>query len=81
MSVKLRKAKATVRDGDSNRFVPFDMLEGYIRRSNAPTSTDETYAVGDIIYNSSPIGGGYIGWVCVTAGSPGVWKGFGKIEE
>lgn len=35
---------------------------------------------GDIIYNSAPSAGGKIGWVCVTSGSPGVWKAFGAID-
>lgn len=39
-----------------------------------------THRVNEIIWNTSPIPGGYIGWVCVQGGSPGVWKGFGVIE-
>jgi hypothetical protein len=35
---------------------------------------------GDIVYNLSPVAGGYIGWQCVTGGTPGTWKGFGQIE-
>jgi hypothetical protein len=42
--------------------------------------TTGTYAVGDLIYNSSPKAGGFIGWVCITAGTPGTWKGFGAIS-
>ena len=34
---------------------------------------------GDIVYNSNPISGGFIGWVCIGAGSPGTWKAFGLI--
>lgn len=37
--------------------------------------------VGDIVYNSNPTAGSYVGWVCVTAGSPGTWKGFGLIQS
>ncbi|MBN3853830.1 hypothetical protein G3N59_10610 [Paraburkholderia sp. Ac-20340] len=40
-----------------------------------------TYAVGDVIKNSVPaelgaVGAKYIitGWICVAAGTPGVWK-------
>lgn len=44
----------------------------------APTSG--TYKVGDIVWNTAPTGGGNVGWVCVQAGSPGVWKKFGTIE-
>lgn len=38
-----------------------------------------TYAVGDIVHNTSPSSGGYIGWTCTVAGTPGTWKGFGTI--
>jgi hypothetical protein len=36
---------------------------------------------GDIIYDTNPVAGGYLGWVCITSGTPGTWKRFGKIEE
>ncbi|MBN1630804.1 MAG: hypothetical protein JW990_13655 [Thermoleophilia bacterium] len=38
------------------------------------------FAKGDVCWNSDPSAAGYIGWVCVEGGSPGVWKGFGAIE-
>jgi hypothetical protein len=44
----------------------------------APVSGD--YLVGDIVWNSAPSSGGFIGWVCTTAGSPGTWKTFGAIS-
>ncbi|MBC7472558.1 MAG: hypothetical protein H7196_04865 [candidate division SR1 bacterium] len=42
--------------------------------------TTGTYVKGDVIYNTSPTPGGYMGWTCITAGTPGTWKGFGLIE-
>jgi hypothetical protein len=39
-----------------------------------------TWAVGDIIFHTTPIAGGVIGWVCTTAGTPGTWKTFGAIQ-
>jgi hypothetical protein len=39
-----------------------------------------TYEIGDIVYNSAPTAGGFIGWVCTTAGTPGTWKTFGAIS-
>jgi hypothetical protein len=39
-----------------------------------------TYEVGDIVYNSAPVAGGTIGFVCTTAGTPGTWKTFGAIS-
>jgi len=43
--------------------------------------TSGTYKVGDRRWNTNPTAGGYIGWVCVAAGSPGTWKGFGAIQS
>jgi hypothetical protein len=44
----------------------------------APTTG--SYNVGDLVYNTNPTAGGYIGWVCVAGGSPGTWKGYGAIQ-
>jgi Pectate lyase superfamily protein len=38
------------------------------------------YNIGDIIYNTNPTPGGYVGWICTASGTPGTWKGFGLIE-
>lgn len=45
--------------------------------TSAPTSG--SHAKGDVVYNSNPTNGGYIGWVCTSAGTPGTWRGFGTI--
>lgn len=34
---------------------------------------------GDKVWNTQPSPGGAVGWVCVTAGAPGVWRSFGAI--
>ena len=39
-----------------------------------------TYARGDTIINTEPYNNTYIGWVCVTQGTPGIWKGYGLIQ-
>lgn len=41
--------------------------------------TAGSWNVGDTVYNTTPIAGGYIGWVCITAGTPGTFKTFGAI--
>jgi hypothetical protein len=41
----------------------------------SPTSGN--YVLGDLCYNTAPSIGGFVGWVCTTAGSPGTWEGFG----
>lgn len=38
------------------------------------------YIEGDIMWNDNPQLGSYIGWVCIRAGNPGLWRAFGKIE-
>jgi len=38
-----------------------------------------TWRVGDQALNREPKAGSYVGWVCVTAGSPGEWRPFGLI--
>jgi len=48
------------------------------RAAAAPVSG--TYAVGSLVYNSAPTAGGFVGWVCTTAGTPGTWKTFGAIS-
>jgi len=47
--------------------------------SNAPTSG--SYRVGDIVWNSEPKPTGYVGWICVKEGTPGIWKTFGPISS
>ena len=39
------------------------------------------YDLGDICWNTNPIKDSYIGWVCVVAGTPGQWLGFGQIAN
>lgn len=47
-------------------------------RAAAPTTG--TWAQGDIVLNEDPIATGFIGWVCVTGGTPGTWKSWGVIS-
>ena len=49
-----------------------------VKATAAPTTG--TYNVGDTILNAVPVAGSYYGWICVNAGTPGNWKGFGLIE-
>jgi hypothetical protein len=63
--------------GLSNYYLGSSML---LRDSGAAAPTTGTYKQGDIVYNTAPVSGGYIGWVCVTSGTPGTWKTFGLIS-
>ncbi|MFW6597418.1 glycosyl hydrolase family 28-related protein [Propionibacteriaceae bacterium Y2011] len=46
--------------------------------TSAPTAG--THTVGSTVHNSAVAPGRPLGWVCITAGSPGTWKGFGQID-
>jgi hypothetical protein len=48
--------------------------------SAAAAPVGGTWALGDIIFDSNPIPGGNVGWICTTGGSPGVWNSFGIIS-
>ncbi|EPV0628775.1 hypothetical protein ACV1FS_004058 [Citrobacter koseri] len=39
-----------------------------------------TWKVGDIIRTATPVASGQEGWICISTGSPGTWKGFGSIS-
>jgi hypothetical protein len=48
--------------------------------SNDYSPIDGIYTEGDVVWNSKPQPGRFVGWVCTKAGSPGIWNGFGRIE-
>ena len=64
-----------VRDGLYN---PGQGVTTHYQLSAAPTVG--TWTVGSIVYNTAPTAGGYLGWVCTTAGTPGTWNTFGAIS-
>lgn len=60
-----------------NRIVLTKSEAGIGRATEVPTTG--TWAVGDEVRVFDPVAGGYIGYVCTTAGTPGTWKAFGAI--
>lgn len=63
--------------GNVQRAIPvFSRAIGY--GDAAPT--DGTWQRGDIVLDETPTAGGFIGWVCTTAGTPGTWKTWGEIS-
>lgn len=41
--------------------------------------SNSNWEVGSVIFDLTPISGGYIGWTKISSGSPDVWKSFGSI--
>lgn len=60
-------------------------VNGSVKFGNRLQKVDRSYPTagsynqGDVVWNSDPKRGQYVGWVCVQAGSPGLWEPFGKI--
>lgn len=50
-----------------------------LQRVDRSYPTAGSYNAGDIVWNSEPRINQYVGWVCVQAGTPGLWEPFGKI--
>jgi hypothetical protein len=46
--------------------------------SGTAAPTTGTWSKGDLCWNSAPSVGAAMGWVCVTAGTPGTWAAFGN---
>lgn len=61
---------------DQQKYLPNRKIT---RSSGAPIYG--AWKVGDMVYNTTPTAGSYVGWICVAAGSPGTWKGFGLIQS
>ena len=40
----------------------------------AAVPTTGNHAAGEIVFNNGPVAGGSMGWMCVSAGTPGTWK-------
>lgn len=47
--------------------------------STAPPSFG-SWSRGNKVWNTAPNAGDYVGWVCISGGTPGTWKGFGLIQ-
>lgn len=52
-----------------------------VELSLTATPANGEWLRGDRVLNLTPSAGGTVGWVCVTAGSPGTWKTFGTIAS
>lgn len=51
-----------------------------LNKTAAVAPTTGAHLLGERVYHSAPAASGFIGWVCVAAGTPGTWKTFGAIS-
>ena len=56
-------------------------FQGKKMETGASTPDSGNYMQGDIVWNTNPQPTGYVGWICVRDGTPGVWKPFGSIGK
>jgi hypothetical protein len=62
-----------------NRIVLTKPEAGIARFTEVPTTG--TWAVGDEVRVFNPVSGGFIGYVCIAAGTPGTWVAFGFFNN
>ena len=56
-------------------------LNNHIQMYASAPPEEGTYTKGDIIWNDNAKVGRNVGWICLTAGSPGAWYPFGEIKD
>jgi hypothetical protein len=47
---------------------------------STPSGLNRQFFKGEVVYTTNPAANGFIGWICVSAGTPGTWKTFGQIS-
>ena len=52
---------------------------GTAQNKGTAVPTVGSHTKGELLWDSNATSGGTVGWVCVTAGTPGTWKTFGAI--
>lgn len=57
----------------------FALSTAHAQTTGSAAPTTGTYQRGNIVWNNAPSAGGYAGWICTAAGTPGTWKEFGAI--
>jgi hypothetical protein len=56
-------------------------LHGRLHAYSDSVPANGSFQQGDIYWNSNPIPGKSVGWICVKSGSPGTWASFGMISH
>ncbi len=73
VGIKIRKPKADLDIAGAFRF------QGQTHQYNDAPPKAGSFAQGDITWNSQPVRGSVLGWVCVKAGAPGTWMPFASL--
>jgi hypothetical protein len=73
VGIKIRKPKADLDIAGPFRF------QGQTHQYNDAAPKAGSFAQGDITWNSQPVKGSVLGWVCVKAGAPGTWMPFASL--
>lgn len=74
----------TARFANSGDLDPLEInrfrLGGRVHRGGTAPPSAGTWNQGDVVFNTAPAPGGFVGWVCTSSGTPGTWKTFGPIS-
>lgn len=73
VGIKIRKPKADLDIAGPYRF------QGQTHQYNDAPPNAGSFSQGDITWNTQPVKGAVVGWVCVKAGAPGTWMPFASI--
>jgi hypothetical protein len=94
-SLEIKQSTGTVSRISAFQCLSFDTLQDMVdyaesgifsSKQNIRNSISEaaplvgSYTKGDLIYNTNPTPGGYVGWICTASGTPGTWNTFGAIN-
>jgi hypothetical protein len=72
--VQFGNLAATSELGQTSFGVPF-------QNGGTVPPTTGYYPKNAVRWNENPTQGGFLGWVCTVAGSPGTWRGFGLVSR
>lgn len=70
VGIKIRKPKADLDVAGPIRF------QGQIHQYDDEMPTAGSFSQGDIVWNTKPVKGSVLGWVCIKSGAPGTWTPF-----
>ena len=74
IGIKIKRPKA---DLDVAGYIRY---QGQTQQYLDKIPTSGTWSQGDIAWNTRPLRGSVLGWVCVKSGAPGTWRPFVSID-